>query len=65
MTGTPLPPADASVGQLGDALDGQTARLDLANGRTADVIAIADACDARTAEVVEKLTPKRRWWWPW
>lgn len=44
------------------ALSDQTAALDLANGRTADVIAIAEACDKRAAEVAEKLEPKRKWW---
>jgi hypothetical protein len=46
-----------------DALDGQTARLEQSNGRTADVIAITEACDARSAEVAEQLKPKK--WWPW
>lgn len=62
VPGVPLPPKAASVGQIGDALDGQTRNLDTANGRTADVIAITEACDARSAEVAEQLKPKK--WWP-
>jgi hypothetical protein len=38
------------------ALDGQTARLDLANGRLADVEAIVDRCEANRAA----LTPAPR-----
>lgn len=59
----PLLKGDATVGDALDALDGQTAALDQANGRTADVIAITEACDARTAEVAQQLKP-RKWWWP-
>jgi hypothetical protein len=44
------------------ALDGQTGRLEQSNARTADVIAIAEACDKRAAEVAAALKPKRPWW---
>ncbi len=37
---------EASAGDVVAALDGQTARLDMANGRVADLIAIAEACDS-------------------
>lgn len=40
----------------GDALvfgDGQTAALDQANGRTADLILTLDECDRRNAELVK------------
>jgi hypothetical protein len=47
------------VGGLGDALNQQTANLDRANGRTADVIAITEACDRRQEAVVKALTKKR------
>ena len=57
-----LPPPDATAGDLFGALDGQTAALDQANGRTADVIAITEACDKRQAEVMEAVAPKRGWW---
>jgi len=53
---------DGTAGGLALALDGQTARLDRANGRTADIIAMVDACDKRAAEVVEALKPKKSWW---
>lgn len=59
-----LPPPDATAGDVYAALDGQTAALDQANGRTADVIAIAEACDKRQAEVMEAVAPKRPGWWP-
>jgi hypothetical protein len=63
----PVPPVpllrhDADAGDALTALDGQTAALDRANGRTADVIAIVDTCDKRSAEVFEALKPKRPWW---
>jgi len=58
----PLATLDGTAGGLALALDGQTARLDRANGRTADIIAMVDACDKRAAEVVEALKPKKRWW---
>lgn len=54
----------ATVGDLATALDGQTARLDQANGRTQDVIDIAEACKARQAEVLKALQPKP-WWKVW
>lgn len=52
----PLPVRDATAGALWMALDGQTARLDLANGRLADVEAIVDRCEANRAA----LTPAPR-----
>lgn len=54
----------ATVGDLGAALDGQTARLDQANGHTADVVAIADACQKRQLELLEQLKPAP-WWARW
>ncbi len=51
-----------TVGGLAVALDGQTARLDQANQRTSDVIAITAACDQRAAQVKALLTPKKPWW---
>ncbi len=48
---TALPPAEATAGALWIALDDQTARLDLANGRTADVLAITQACEAEQAKL--------------
>lgn len=49
----------AVVGTMGVKLDGQTANLERANGRTADVIAITEACDKRQAEVMKAL--KHKW----
>ena len=55
---TPLPPPDVTAGGLWIALDGQTARLDMANGHTSDVIAIVDNCEAQRA----KATPAPSFW---
>jgi hypothetical protein len=43
---TPLPQTDATAGDLWIALDDQTARLDQANGRLADVLEIQQRCEA-------------------
>lgn len=56
---TALPPADTTAGALWIALDDQTARLDQANGRTADVVAITQQCEAERA----KLTPSAKAGW--
>lgn len=58
----PVPPAPplrvgSTVGDLATTLDGQTARLDQANGRTADVVKIVDVCHDRQAAVLAKLQP--------
>jgi hypothetical protein len=53
-------PAGATVGDLAVALDGEAMRRSQANGRTSDVIAMIDACDQRSAEVLEALKPKRK-----
>lgn len=58
----PLLKGDATVADALDALDGQTMRLEQANGRTADVIAMTEACDARSAQVAKQLRPRK--WWP-
>jgi hypothetical protein len=50
---TALPPPDTTAGALWIALDDQTARLDMANGHTADVADIMDRCEAARA----KATP--------
>lgn len=60
----PLPSEGATAGDLWSSLDGQTNRLDQANGRAGDLVAIADACQARQAAVVKALAPKP-WWKVW
>jgi hypothetical protein len=55
---TALPPREATAGALWVALDDQTARLDQANGRTADVLSIAERCEAERAKA---QTPPRGW----
>lgn len=61
----PLLRVGALVGDVGSALDGQTAKLDQANGRTGDVIAMADSCQAHQQAVLAALKPKRPWWKFW
>lgn len=41
--------------------DAQTAKLNEANGRTRDSIAIVEKCEAREAAIAEALKPKP-WW---
>lgn len=53
--------AGATAGDLWKALDGQTTQLDQANGRIADLNAIADGCQARQQAVLEALDPPS-WW---
>lgn len=61
---TPLPPTDATAGDVWTALDGQTTQLDAANGRSADLVQMADGCQARQAAVLTALNPKP-WWKLW
>jgi hypothetical protein len=42
---------------LWTALDGQTAQLDQASGRVADLVAITDACEKHQAAVSASLEP--------
>ena len=56
---TALPTPDAVAGALWIALDEQTARLDMANGRTAEVAAIMDRCEAERAKAL--APPKTIW----
>lgn len=56
----PVLPVPSTAGDLAASLDGQTGKLDQANGRTADVIALVEACDARSAEVAAELKPRRK-----
>lgn len=51
---TALPRADATAGDLWIALDDQTARLDRANGRTADVVQIVEHCEAERARALKQ-----------
>jgi hypothetical protein len=51
---TPLPQAEATAGALWIALDDQTARLDQANGRLADVLEIQQRCEAEQARAATK-----------
>ena len=65
VQGTPLPAAEANAGQLWTSLDDQTGRLDQANGRTSDVVELADRCQARQDALLKALTPTRPWWKIW
>lgn len=46
------------------ALDGQTTALDRANGRAADLLALADKCQVHQEAVLRALQPKP-WWQFW
>jgi len=59
---TPLPAADATAGALWIALDGQTARLDQANGRLGDVLDIETRCEAERAKA-GAARPAGLWGW--
>lgn len=59
VQGTKLP-VGATISDLAVALDTQTARLDMANGRTADMISLIQKCDARNAEIVKELAPEKK-----
>ena len=65
MRGVPVPRLDAGKGEIATALDGQTGRLDTANGHTTDVVAIADACHKRQEAVLKALQPQHPAWQFW
>ena len=50
----------SDVGDLGSALDTQTAKLTQEGSQKLDVISIVDKCDARNKKVMEILTPKKK-----
>lgn len=60
VAGAELPPDAASVGDWIAFGDAQTGRLDLANGRTADAIAIVERCEQRERDALKRV---RRGWW--
>lgn len=59
VAGVALSSIGGTLGSHDQALDGQTARLDQANGRTADVIHVVDDCDKRNAELLKSVQPKK------
>lgn len=59
VSGAELPPEAASVGDWIAFGDAQTGRLDLANGRTADAIAIVERCETRERDALKRA---RRGW---
>jgi hypothetical protein len=62
---TPLPQTDASAGALWIALDDQTARLDQANGRLADVLDIQQRCEAEQAKAAGAGGKRGLFGWGW
>ena len=60
VAGAALPPDDALAGDWIAFADAQTGRLDQANGRTADAIAIVERCEAREREALKRA--KAGWW---
>jgi len=63
VPGVPLPPLDATAGDMTAAFDGQTGRLDTANRNRRAVLETIENCEARDRAVVEHLT--RPWWRFW
>jgi len=61
--GAPLYGPAPTAGDLVAFADAQTASLDKANGRTADSIAIIEACEARDRQAAAQL--ERPWWRFW
>lgn len=53
-------PADSTTGSWVAFGDAQTGQLDLANVEKAGMVEILTACEARDAETVKALTPRRR-----
>ena len=60
---TPLPGLDATAGSIWSSLDDQTSRLDQSNGRTADLVAIAHACQVQQAKVTDAVLKRQRPWY--
>ena len=60
VAGADLPPENTTVGDWIAFADAQTGRLDQANGRTADAIAIVERCEAREREALKRA--KAGWW---
>lgn len=57
VEGAPLPDGE-TVGDWIAFGDAQTGRLDVANGRQADTLAIIQRCEARDREAVQRSRPK-------
>jgi hypothetical protein len=53
-------PKGSDLGDLGSALDTQTAKLTQEGSQKLDVINIVDKCDERNKKVMEILTPKQK-----
>lgn len=63
---TPVPGAQslkvgATIGDLGEAVIEERAGRVIANGRTADVISIVEACDRRAEKAAKAMQPEP-WW---
>ncbi len=54
-----------TVGALAVRYDAQTAALDRANGRTDDLVQLADLCQAQQQAVLKALNPPAPWWRFW
>jgi len=53
-------PADSTAGSWIAFGDAQTGKLEVANGRTADSIAIVEKCEARDRAAVVEVTKRKR-----
>lgn len=54
MTPPPLPPPGPTVGDLVIFADAVVARMEQANGRTADTIGIVERCEQRDAAATQR-----------
>jgi hypothetical protein len=59
VPGAQLPAEQSTVGEWIAFADAQTGRLDQANGRTRDSIAIVERCEARERDAVKRAKRRR------
>ena len=59
VAGAPLPAERSTIGEWVAFADAQTGRLDQANGRTRDAIAIVERCEARERDALKKARRRR------
>ena len=59
VAAAPLPAEQSTVGEWIAFADAQTGRLDQANGRTRDAIAIVERCEARERDALKKAKRRR------
>lgn len=60
VAGVDLPPADATAGDVWQAFDGQTGRLDTANTFKRAALETIERCEARDQAAAERISAP--WW---